>query len=789
MTLFIAWFVFPLVLGSLSLGCGLLVRRAAGIDLPSALLLPLGFALISLTGQFMHLIATAEAAAPVVVALAIAGYGLTFPWSVRRWDGWWIVAGAVTFAAFAAPILLSGRATFAGFMKLDDIATYLAMLDRAMEHGYDVAGLAPSTYEAILSSIYVVGYPLGSLLPLGMGSMLVGEDPAWLWQPYLTFLAALLALCLYQLVSGLIKASILRALVAFVGGQAALFYGFALWGGIKELASAVFVVLVVTLVPLTIAQHDRSLGVLPLALASVALLGVLSVGGALWLLPPLVAALLLAVRSVGVMKSLRLAGVFVVAGTALAIPIVAATVKWLDIGVGYTEDQTGNLRGPLSSLQVFGIWLNGDFRRPPPDLDVTHVLIAILAVAVAVGILLAVRVRAWEIPLAVATITFCCVVYVQFFSPWIGSKALATASPVVLTVGLAGAAAVFERGRRVEAAVAAAFIVTGVVWSNVLQYREVFLAPNARLSELETIGRRFAGAGPTLLTEFEVYGARHFLRKMDTEAASELRRRFVRLRNGEPAPTGVSPNTDEIALEELRPYRTLVMRRSPVNSRPPSNYEVIWTGRSYEVWRRSADDSRILEHLPLGTRLQPAAVPPCDQVLRLARLARANGGVLVTVRRPAAIVIKPDGTVGAPTSFGRYGADPTSLHLYDSHDVTARFTVPSSDMHGLWVGGSFRAGVQARIDGERVGTARNELTWPSNFTNLGEVRLTKGVHTLELRYAGPDIRPGSAGLPPFGLGPFVLAEGTADRPLTVVNPSDARVLCGQSLDWLEVLRR
>jgi hypothetical protein len=37
MTIWIAWLVFPLVLGALSLGCGLLVERVAGIELPAAL--------------------------------------------------------------------------------------------------------------------------------------------------------------------------------------------------------------------------------------------------------------------------------------------------------------------------------------------------------------------------------------------------------------------------------------------------------------------------------------------------------------------------------------------------------------------------------------------------------------------------------------------------------------------------------------------------------------------------------------------------------------------------------
>ena len=52
MTIWIAWVVFPLVVGALSLGCGLLVERAAGIELPSPLLLPLGFAVVIVGAQF-----------------------------------------------------------------------------------------------------------------------------------------------------------------------------------------------------------------------------------------------------------------------------------------------------------------------------------------------------------------------------------------------------------------------------------------------------------------------------------------------------------------------------------------------------------------------------------------------------------------------------------------------------------------------------------------------------------------------------------------------------------------
>ena len=75
------------------------------------------------------------------------------------------------------------------------------MTDRVMQHGRSLAGLAPSTYEATLATTLAIGYPTGSLMPLGIGHQLLAYDSAWLYQPYLAFLAALLALALYAVLA------------------------------------------------------------------------------------------------------------------------------------------------------------------------------------------------------------------------------------------------------------------------------------------------------------------------------------------------------------------------------------------------------------------------------------------------------------------------------------------------------------------------------------------------------------------------------------------------------------
>ncbi len=238
----------------------------------------------------------------------------------------------------------------------------------------------------------------------------------------------------------------------------------------------------------------------------------------------------------------------------------------------------------------------------------------------------------------------------------------------------------------------------------------------------------------------------------------------------------------------MLPYRTLVLRRSGVASRPPSAYVPVWSGRYYQVWQRPSGPSSIIEHLSLGSRLQPAAVPPCSEVLRLARLAAAGNGLVAAVERAPAIVIEPDGSPGPPLSFGAYGEDANAVYLTKPYSVDTGFTTPKAASYGVWIGGSFKAGVQVSVDGRRVGGLRDQLNWPGTFASLGSVLLRPGRHTLRFRYGGPDLRPGSGGTPPFGVGPLALSSATDDSPITYVRPVNARTLCGKSLDWIEALR-
>jgi hypothetical protein len=374
---------------------------------------------------------------------------------------------------------------------------------------------------------------------------------------------------------------------------------------------------------------------------------------------------------------------------------------------------------------------------------------------------------AWELPTYLGIVALGSGAVVAVSSPWVGGKAIAMAAPAFLASALAGCAALFGFGRRIEAAVAAVAITGGVLWSNALAYHDVSLAPRGQLHELETIGDAFAGQGPALMTSYEPYGARHFLRDADPEGASELRRRFDYLQNGEMLDKGESADIDRLRLNGILDYWTLVLRRGPAASRPPSVYRLVRSGRYYEVWQRpESGGPTILEHLPLGNATQAAAVPRCADVLRLARRAEAASGYLVTATRPLAIPVVTPSLTGT---------------------ASARITAPEAGRYTAWLAGDWFGQSSVNVDGHEVGEKRAELNWPGLYTDLGSAQLGAGPHTVALTYYTGGWHPGS-GAPPFSFGPLTLSREDAREPVQTFSPADARALCGRRLDWIEAVR-
>jgi hypothetical protein len=807
MTLLVSWLAFPVVLGLMALGCGLLVERLTGTTVPALLLPGIGLALVIVSADFLtRLDATAELATPAALVLAVAGYLLSprrRALSISRlWQAgrkWALICAAAVFVAYAAPIAFSGEATIAGYLKLEDTSIWLTLIDHVMEHGRSLAGLGPSSYEAILDQIVDEGYPVGFLLPLGVARPLVGQDVAWLLQPYMAFLAVMLSLALYSIAGALVESRPLRALLVFIASQPALLFAYSLWGGTKELLAVWVLATVGALLPGVLKGGGSWRTLLPLAVVSAAAFASLSAGAALWLIPLLLPALVLIARADGSSQVNRQGVAFLGLFAALSLPTLVTSIAFFDLGSSTLTSGSvlGNLIEPLSWRHAFGIWPAGDFRVDPGNMGLTNLMIVVVVVAAIGGLAAAWEQRTHAFLIFVGGTFAGMIVVAAAGAPWLDAKAFATASPAILLAALIGAAALFERWSRAAGLLLALVIGAGVLWSNALAYREVDLAPHDRFAELADIGERIAGHGPTLMTEYEFYGVRHFLRDAEPEGAALLHTRNIPLLSGQELREDQFTDIDNFQLKGLLQYHTLVLRRSPLVSRPPSPFKLTWSGRFYEVWQRTvAGAPGAVQHFQLGEPNSPSTIPRCADMRLLAR--REPGARFSAVLRPKPVVVSL-----ASTQFPYYEWQPVhneaTLAPRGKASLETSVRIPDRGRYGVWIGGSFRGRLEADVDGNEVGARRDELNYsPDQYTELGAVTLEPGTHRVALRYGGSDWHPGSAGngIAPFGervkhpfeIGPMVLSRTTADAPITQLGNKGARSLCGKQVDWIEAVR-
>ena len=786
--MFVAWIAFPLVLVALCLGCGLLLEACVGRRLPGALLAPAGFVvLVVLVVLFTSRGETAPLATPAIVLAALAGAALSYPWRGRALDRWALAAALGVFAVYAAPVVLSGHPTLTGYIKLDDTATWLAFADRVIDHGRDLSGLEPSSYQTTLQVNIPAGYPVGAFLPLGVGTKLTGTDIAWLVQPYMATMAGLPTLCLYWLARPLVESRVLRALVAFGAAQSALLFAYSLWGGIKEVAVAVGIAVLAALVPTAVRAQVGWRGVLPVAVASAALLDILGTRGAALILPILALGAFALWRERGVRALLARAWPFAFAVLILSAPVLFSAGAFSPAaGAIASATELGNLVRPLRLSQYVGIWPTGDFRLDPANGALTGFLIALAIVALLTGAVIAWRRRAWEPLLYTVGAGAGCLAVFAYSAPWVGAKALAFGSPAVLLLALGGAAAFSARVERVLGTTVLGLILAGVLWSNALGYHDVSLAPYDQLRELESIGEEFAGEGPTLMTEYQPYGVRHFLRATDAEGASELRFRPIPLVEGGELEKDAWGDTDQIVLPSLLTYRTLVLRRNPGQSRPPSVYKRVRHGDYYDVWQRPPEATEtIAEHLPLGDFEEPAAEPDCAEVQRLATLA-GPGGKLAAVERLPNVIASLSGSTH-PENWIPVEAGNPALTPHGPGTARLEVEVFHDGRYGFYLQGSVRNRLALVLDGVEIGSVEQQLNQSRQFLYFGTALLGAGSHEIELVLDGQSLAPGSGG-PPEALGPLVLGPvANEDPPVRTVTSAQAQALCGKNLDWVEAL--
>jgi hypothetical protein len=383
------------------------------------------------------------------------------------------------------------------------------------------------------------------------------------------------------------------------------------------------------------------------------------------------------------------------------------------------------------------------------------------------------------------------------------AKSLAISAPALLAAGLTGAALLWSRRRAGIVLVAA--LAFGVLWSNGLAYRDVLLAPRDRLAELQRIGEQLDGRAPTLFNEYEIYGNVHFLREGAPVGPAEYRPVELALLNGALLTKVAWADLDSFPLATIEEYPSIVTRNAPSESYPPSNYRRVWEGDYYSLWQRDAvPATNILEHIPFGEStnlpfcgnatnaeprplcsVNPVAVPSCSEIEEVAHRAEAANANLLANIRPAPIVARGDETLWPAPWYH----DPSS-HTITANtpgELIAKILVDSSQAYELWLGGSFPRGFEVSVDGRSLGSVENELLPLGGYTPVGEIFLNRGVHEFRLRYPDSDLTPGSGDNSFTQLQAISLQKQVPAPELATFSPAQARRLCGEPLDWVEIV--
>jgi hypothetical protein len=796
--------LFPLVLLALSTGGGLLVRRLAGEQsFSTVLVVPVGFALLVATCSFVTWIGwLAPAAGYVALAFALAGFVLQARAGglrVARPQGalWPALAALVPFAAVGAPTLLTGTPTWTGYTRITDIGFQMDFSQYLAEAGRATTTF-DSSYHANAQKLVSIGYPGGGQATLGSIAALIHTNVAWCYQLYHAFAAAAGALAVYALLAHVCRSRPLRAVAAAVAIQPNVLYGYALEGGIKELTTASLLMVSAAVLAERLPGRDPARSLLPAAVALSGAIAGFSIGVAPWLGIVLAGLLLASLLPRGRARTLLRWAQLAVATVLLSLPGVISAATQLSGIAGHAIGGTvelglGNLSAPVPDWSAAGVWLTGDFRFPLVHVTATHVLDGFVIALAVVGIVFALVRRRWVLVLLGVSGPIAIAYYIAHTSPWLQFKAFTITGVFALTLAFAGAAALHRArlpGARLAGWLAAAVVAGGVLYGNALIYHDITLAPAARYYELASLSKRYEGQGPTLFPAFDEY-AEYFLRFERGSSYVQPAYDEWGLLPGvlNPGEIGFAFNLNQFQLAFLQKFKLIVEPRNPAGVRAPSNWDLVQQTRYFNVWRRVRPARDVYAHLPLSGGAHERSAAYCRHFA--AEVARAGSGASVayaaappSVQVAPAAGVHPDYWLAAGSGVSAYGAGSDRIS----------FTLPARATYSVWIAGTIGRPIKFALDGRHLGTISYEERYPGQFLHIATRTLSAGRHTLLIERGGGSLHPGSGDdVDPDtrGLGPILFS--TAEPALASVHVAPAAAaarVCAAPIgyQWLEALK-
>lgn len=805
-----AWVLFPLALLVASVGCGLLVRRIAAGELSALLVTPVGFALVVVICSFATSYKwLAPAAGPIVAVAAIVGLALEArgrgslhlgrprlgPWI------WPVLAALVAFAAVGGPVFLTGSVGWTGYTRIVDIGFQMDLSQRLAEAGRAIPFNQDSSFKIVVAKLLGIGYPAGGQATLGSMSALVHTNVAWCYQSYLAFATAMGGLAIFSTLGRVTRNGLLRGIGAAVAIQPNILYGYTLEAGIKELSTAVLLMIVVAVFADGLPGEGARRRVVAHAVAASAAFGAFSLGVAPWLGLLLVGALIFSLaKRTGHWRVLQSWALFSLVAIVISIPGVVSAAKLFNVAStaigGVVELGLGNLAAPVSRWASAGVYLTGDYRYPLVHVTSSHIFDVLVLVLGVLGVLVAVVRRRWSIVVPGLTAPIALYYFTQHSTAWIELKAYTVTAAFALLLAFVGVAALQSSRRRWLSGLGwlAALVVAGaVLYGNALIYHDTSLAPGARYHDLAAIAKRFKGKGPALDPYFDEY-AEYFLRsESGTTLVDPANLRFQVL-PGVPAPAGGQSfgwDLNQLVPSFLQSFPLIIQPRSPTGSRAPSNYDLVERTRYFEVWRRDRPSATVIEHFPLSSLPHERTAAYCQRVIQVARKAGAGAQIAYAQTSTVAVANPVEGS--HPSYWRPLG--PSTLETTGAGVLQMKVTLPYDAHYAIWLQGSIGRPLTVYLDGHRLTRIGYEERYPDEFVLLSHAILSAGLHTLRIVRGNGSLHPGS-GDPStetvertLGAIAFDREDSSSDR-VYVAPASRAAQVCAAPVgyQWLEMLK-
>ena len=796
---FMAIIGLPLAFWLTALGTGLAVERLARAELTNGLLLPLGFAGAVVLVYPVYALGGSDVI-PVILLALVSAAGLIFARGgvrSRLNPGLPGLAGLAVYVLFMLPVLVEGHWLWLGYNFDNDTSVQFLLTAAMKAHGTQLLS-ASSTAGRVVDEYFNTGYPIGAHALLATLSGLLHSDPAVVYQGFLSAMAATIAVTVASASSRLVG-SRRAAVIGFTAACANLFFQFVYQGTIKEVATALTTVGAFALAAEAVRLRRPYAGVVIAAVPLAATLCTYGVAGSPYVLATIGAVALQLVvveRRLPRPSWLGPSALGAVLILALSVPAVVEFSTLFNIAqsVVGTSNPAGSPFGtlvralPLS--QMTGVWLNGDFRYPIPPgsaATLTTIAAAVILLALIPGVLWSLWKREPAPIFAVVTTGLVLLIIVPRVTPYGGGKLYAMGSPVVVWVaGIGLCVPVWRRLKVITIAVGAA-LALAIVASDMLGYHQDQTSPVNRMLAMEAVANRLAGRGSVLFNESDEF-VKYFTRAADTNPAFDSQSPRQALLITSANRFNQFFDLDQETLPYVESFPLIVTRRSPIASRPPSNYKLIYTNEFYDAWSRQSAP-KPLAHISLEGTLgavawQGAATPDCASVAALVKTAPRGTELVEAVVPPSTGFL----AVNAPSRPPGWVSDPNlpgAVTPVGPGRLTQQLHVSSSGSYVVWVQGTFSRPVEVLVDGHDAGSA-DGLDSVDQWSKLGSIRLSRGRHTVVIVRGGGRVYPGD-GSKITELGGVTLRKSGAEV-LRTVPLARWRSLCGKPADWIELVK-